>query len=109
MFKIAKDHTFTSVVTIPVPADGGHENQTLKCTYKVLSDEEIGMFNMSTLDGQKDFLRACIKRLDDLVDADDNPLAFNDRVLEDVIGLMYARNPLLAGYTKGMVPARLGN
>ncbi len=109
MFKIAKDPTFTHTVEIDVPADGGSDRQSLKCTYRVLPANDLAAFDTGTNEGQKDFLRAVIVGLDDLVGEDDKPLPYNDRLRDQLLELFYVRIPLMNAYSKAMVIGRMGN
>ncbi len=109
MFKIADNPTFTHDVEINVPADGGSERQSLKATFKVLPANELAAFDTGTNEGQKDFLRAVIVKLDDLVGEDDKPLPYNDKLRDHLLELFYVRIPLMNAYSRAMVIGRVGN
>ena len=109
MFKIAKDPQFTHEVEIDVPADGGWDRQSIKCTFRVLPAEELAQFDTRSNEGQKDFLRAVIVRLDDLVDEKDKPLSYNNKLRDYLLELFYVRVPLLKAYTDAMIMGRVGN
>ena len=109
MFKIADNPTFTHTVEIDVPADGGSERQSLKATFRVLPASELAEFNTARNDGQQDFLRAVIVKIDDLVGEDDRPLPYNDRLRDHLLDLFYVRIPLMNAYTQAMVMGRVGN
>ncbi|PHR86117.1 MAG: hypothetical protein COA78_38305 [Blastopirellula sp.] len=109
MFKITKNATFTHTVTIPVPVDGGHDNQSMQVTYRVLTDDQIKEYDLNTTEGQKDFLRGAIVSLGDLIGADEKPIRYNDTVRDSILALSYARPSLLAGYSDAMVPALVKN
>lgn len=109
MFTLNTSPTFNRVITVAVPVDGGHDNQTISVTYRAISDDEASEFDLRTLDGQKDFLRAVIASFDDMVDLQGNQVAYSASVRDQVLGLGYARNPLLKGYTDAMVPALVKN
>ena len=109
MFKITKNPTFTHTVPVRVPVDGGFENESMKVKFKLLDDDVMATYNTSTMQGQKDFLDAAIVSISDLVDAENKPVDFNDKIKKQIIGLPYARNALLKGYTDGIVPGLLGN
>ncbi len=109
MFKIADNPTFTHTVDIDVPADGGSDKQSIKVTFKVLPANELAEFDTSKNEGQKDFLRAVIVKLDDLVGEDDKPLPYNDRLRDHLFELFYVRIPLMNAYSRAMVIGRLGN
>ena len=109
MFKIDKNPTFTHTVPVRVPVDGGFDKQSMKVTFQLLSDDVMATYNTSTMQGQKDFLDAAIVNISDLQDEDKQPISFNDDIKKHIIGLPYARNALLKGYTDGIVPGLLGN
>ncbi|MBM2294708.1 hypothetical protein JQX09_22420 [Sulfitobacter pseudonitzschiae] len=109
MFTIDKTPTFTHTVPVNVPVNGGHEKQSMKVTYRLLDDDTMGGYDTRTLSGQKDLLRQAVIEIGDLVDEEKEPLPFNDAMKEHIIGLPWARNALLKGYTDGIVPGLLGN
>ncbi len=109
MFKIDDNPTFTHTVEIDVPADGGSERQSLKATFRVLPASELAEFDTSRNEGQKDFLRAVIVKLDDIVGGDDKPLPYNDKLRDHLLDLFYVRIPLMNAYSRAMVIGRVGN
>lgn len=109
MFKILNNPTFTHEVEINVPADGGYDRQSLKATFKVLGADELGLFDTSGNQGQKDFLKAVIVKLDDLMDEEGRALSYNDKLRDKLLELFYVRIPLLEAYSRAMVIGRAGN
>ncbi len=109
MFDVTKNPTFTHEVPVTVPGDGGFADQSIKTTYRVLTDDEIKKHDPNTHEGQKGLLKAAIVKMDDLQDKDEKPVKFNTQVRDLILGLSYARTALLAGYTNGMVPGQVGN
>ncbi|WP_102226922.1 hypothetical protein [Acidimangrovimonas sediminis] len=109
MFKLAKEPQFTHDVPVQVPVDGGHEAQTLKARFRVIADDAAEEFDVSTTDGLKDFLRAAVVRIDDIVDEANDPVVWSADLFEELLNLAYVRIGLWNGYIKGLVGARLGN
>lgn len=109
MFRIVENPEFTHTVPVPVPSDGGHREETMRVRYRVISDELADSFDLQEPAGVKDFLRAVIVRIDDLVGGDNKPLEWSADLREVVFGLPYARLALLRGYMTAVVKTRLGN
>jgi hypothetical protein len=109
MFKIIDNPEFTHDVTVMVPVDGGHEEQTFKARYRILSDEDQDGFDVSTTDGLKGFLKKTLVALDDLAGSDDKPIEYNDAVRDHILSLPYARLALLRTYMTAVTKARAGN
>ncbi|ODR93524.1 hypothetical protein AUC70_11710 [Methyloceanibacter stevinii] len=109
MFKIIDEPKFTIPVTIKVPVDGGHKDETLTATFKVLKTETLAGFNMTTEQGTRDMLDAAVDRLDDLADGDGKPLEFNDEVKAAVLSLPYARAGLANAYYAAVTKVARGN
>ena len=109
MFKIVSNPRFRHVVTVLVPVDGGHAEQTLGVTFRVLSSDEAEAHDLSTTAGMDAFLRAIVVGLDDVVDDDGHPLPFSDGMRDRVLGPMYVKLAVLRAYTAALGKARLGN
>jgi len=109
MFKIVENPEFTHVVPVPVPTDGGHREETMRVRYRVIGDDLADSFDLQDPNGVKDFLRAVIVRIDDLVGGDNKPLEWSADLRELVLGLPYARLALLRGYMTAVIKTRLGN
>lgn len=108
-YKLLKTVEFTHDVPVAVPADGGHQEATLRTRFRHLSDEEAAQFDFGSGEGMKDFLRAVIVRFEDVVDENDRPVAMSDELLERMIGTSYVRLALLRHYGAAQTKARLGN
>lgn len=109
MFKVVSQNTFTREVTVRSPSDGGHVDETVKVTYNYLDVDQINAFDRNTPAGTADFLRAAVRKLDDLVGPDGRPLVFNNQVRDQVINHVAARQALLIGFFEAIGEARLGN
>ncbi len=109
MFRIVENPEFTHTVPVAVPADGGHREETMRVRYRVIGDDLAESFDLQDPTGVKEFLRAVIVRIDDLVGGDGKPLEWSTELREVVLGLPYARLALLRGYLSAVVKARLGN
>jgi hypothetical protein len=109
MFKLASDPTFTHVVRVQVPVDGGHATETLRVTYRVIGTEALERYELNTSEGTREFLRATIVRLDDIVDETGAPVPYSDAVRDRVIDLPYARVAIVRGYFDGVARGLQGN
>ena len=89
--------------------------ETFRATFRVLSDEDVertmGVADESEpgLPQQKDFLRAAVKDLADLLDGDGEPVPFSIEVLEQALSMADMRLGLLEGYRRGITGAKAGN
>lgn len=109
MFHIADSPTFVHQVKVRVPVDGGHIDETLSATFKVVPVEALDACDLGTREGTDAFLTAAVERLDDLVDADGAPLPWSDALRDRVLALPYVRTALVAAYVEAVTGARLGN
>ncbi|SRR5581483_9504278 len=109
MFKINPNPVFTIGVPILVPADGGTREETLTVTYRALASSEIDKFNLRDPEDTAAFLRTVIKDVQDIADADGNPLKYSPDVLALLIDLPWVRQGLCAAYFAGVAKAKLGN
>ncbi|WP_242415089.1 phage tail assembly chaperone [Sphingomonas panni] len=109
MFVADPNPTFTHEVTARVPVNGGYEEQKFKVTYRVLTDEQLGAFDLNDNGSAAAFLRQAVTGLDDIAGADKKALPYSDNLRDQIIGLPYARVPMVRGYFEAVYPARLGN
>lgn len=109
MFNVAQKRAFSRTVKVQVPIDGGFREDTLKATYRVLDRGEHAAHNLTTPEGAYAFLIAVIERLDDLVDADKQPVPYSDEVRDHVLSLPYTPGPLIQQYLDGVRGAGAGN
>jgi hypothetical protein len=109
MLRISKSPEFTHKVTVLVPVDGGHDEQTFKARFKVMSTEESSRYDLQSSEGIQEFLNVAVVGLYDLVDVHDKPLVFNDELKASVLGLPYLRLALLRAYMDAVTKAKVGN
>jgi hypothetical protein len=106
MFNIDAEPRFTDTVTVHLP--GGKE-ETFKATFRVLPVDDFNGFDLSSSDGTRDFLKAAIAHLDELVDASKTPVAYSAAVRDQVIGMPHVRLALVRTYVQGIGRAIEGN
>lgn len=109
MFKIAKNPQFTHAVTVLVPVDGGHEEQTLKVRFRVRSVDDLNQHDRMTPEGTEAFLRAIVVRFEDVVDETGEPVPSDEALTETMLALPYVRMAVVAGYYAAVNKAKLGN
>ncbi len=109
MFKVTEKRTFTHPVTVMTPADGGHAEETFKCTFNYLDVDQVEGFDLNTKEGTTAFLQAIVNRLDDLVNDHGNPMTYNDALRDQVIKLGSVRSALIAAYLEAVSKAKTGN
>lgn len=108
-FRIVDKPTFTHTVRVAVPCDGGHREETLSATYRVLETDAAEGHDLATSAGTADFLRASVQRLDDIVDDAGNAIPWSEALFDRMIRLPYVRLALVRGYFDGVAKARVGN
>jgi hypothetical protein len=109
-FKVSSnERQFTARVTANVPVDGGNREERFKARYRVLSTDQLENFELGSSQGTTDFLRAVIVELFELVDDNNNPVAYNDDVRDQVIIDPVARTALIRGYFDNIGKGRKGN
>lgn len=109
MFNVVSNPTFTRTVPVSVPSGDGFDEQSLKATFNLLTDEETAAFDVSTTDGVKGFLRAAIVSLGDLADEAGEPVAYSPAILDSLLDRGYVRLALLTTYTRSQIKAVTGN
>ena len=107
MFKIATSPEFTHTVRVQVPVDGGHEEQTFDCRFRVVDDPDEK--SLLAVDGVKQFLRDIIVSFDDLADAQGKPVSYSDAVRDRILALPNVRLALLRTYRNALSKAQTGN
>lgn len=83
--------------------------ETFTATFRIFSDAEHAAFDLSSRDGEIDFLRQIVVDLDGLEDADGTPIPYDSGLREQVLGFIDLRVALLRGYRQGIVAAKSGN
>lgn len=107
MFKVTTEPKFTHPVTVMVPVDGGHKEQTFTCTFRVADVEALD--KLKDEEGQKGLLQRVICGMADLVGEDDQPLPYSDELRDQLIGVPYVRLAMLVAYTGAVTKAKAGN
>ena len=98
MFKVAQHRTFTREVKLLTPSDGGHRPESMKTTFNFLDVDEIAKFDLRTPDGTSAFLRAIVRRFDDLVDDADQPLPCSDELRDRLLRMNNVRQAVIQAY-----------
>lgn len=98
MFRVDPNPQFTHEVKISVPVNGGFAPQSFKATFRVLDAGEAAAFDLTDADGSTDFLRRVLVSLDDIVDANDAQVPYNDQLRDQLLGLPYVRLALARTY-----------
>lgn len=106
MFKVNPDATFRRTVTLSIPDGDGCREETMSATFRFKDEDE---FAVETVEGTIAFLRAAVVRLDDIVDAHDVPLPYNEKLRDELFKLPYVRAGLVRTYFAEAGGARLGN
>lgn len=109
MFTISTEPQFTHDISARVPVDGGYRTEDFKATFRVIDPDEIEQFDLSTGDDSTDFLKRVVVKLDDIGDAQGEPVEWSDEVLEKVLKLPWARGALARGYFAAIKGAASGN
>jgi len=109
MFVVDPDPQFTHAVKVKVPVDGGFKEQSFKATYRVIPTDEMAAFDLSDGVGSANFLRRALVSMDELVDANKEPLPYNDVLRDQLLLNPYVRRALAQTYFDAVAPARSGN
>lgn len=107
--KLVAERKFTHRVKVQTPVDGGHKEETLKVTYRVLDAVAVEAFDLATTEGTTDFLREVISHLDDIVGEDNAPIPYSDELRDEVLKVPYIRAALGRGYFEAIGKGRKGN
>ncbi len=109
MFKVVTDPRFTHPVSVLVPVDGGHTEQTFRATFRVLPSTEADSHDLSTNAGVDAFLRRIVVNLYDIADEEGHPLPYSEELRDRVLAPTYVKLALLRTYTAALGKARAGN
>lgn len=109
MFTITDDPQFQHDVKIDVPVNGGHRQETIQATFRVLAVEETDSHDLADPKSSTEWLKRIIVRMDGLVDVDKKPVPYSDEVRDYVLRLPYARLALTRTYLRAVTKAREGN
>lgn len=109
MFKITERPIFTHDVTVLVPTDGGHREDTFRARFQAIPSDEAETYELSNTEELKAFLREVVIGFEDVVGDDNKPLPSDDDLKERMLRLSYVRLALLRTYMTAITKARLGN
>lgn len=107
MFKVVSIPKFTHPVSVMVPTDGGHVEQSFKTTFIVEDVEKLS--DIQDEGGQKAVLQRVVCHMDDLVGEDDQALPYSDALRDQLIGVPYVRIALFQSYLAAVTKAKAGN
>lgn len=107
MFKITTEPKFTHKVTIFVPIDGGHKEESFSATFRVLDIDDVTA--LGTLSEQSDVLSRALVGFADVIDDEGNAVAYSDEMRDRLIATPYVRIGLLTAYSQALGKARRGN
>ncbi|MEE2916662.1 MAG: hypothetical protein VYB32_06265 [Pseudomonadota bacterium] len=109
MFTVTDTYTFTRPVKVLVPANGGHDQQEFKATFRVIPVDEQDGYDLGTAEGSSAFLRAIIVELSDLVDGNDEPLPYSEGLRDRLLRFQFIRVALTTTYFDAIKKAVAGN
>lgn len=109
MFKIVRNPEFTHAVPVMLPVDGGFEEQTLKCRFRLLSVDDQALHDLTTTEGTEAWLRNICVSFEDVVGEDGKPIPQSDALTSQLLGSLPVRIGLMRTYTAALAKARLGN
>lgn len=107
MLKIISDPQFT--VDVEVDIAGAGPSQTLRTTFRAISDDEMADHDVNTAEGFKLFLRRVIVAFHDLVDDAEQPVAYTEGLRDEVLSFIHIRNALNRAYFAALFKARAKN
>lgn len=103
MFKLIENPEFTHDVTFQVPVDGGHEEQTCKVRFRVVSDELIEAMGTDV----RAFVNEVVVWFDDVEAEGCKPRSIE--LKEKMLAQPFVRTGTLAHYQIAVSKARAGN
>lgn len=110
MFKIVENPEFTHTVAFHVPVDGGHARETAEVTFRALPTSQTAeLLAAGTAQAECEFLERAVVRMEDLADAEGNPVAWNNALRDRLFDQPYVRAALMRAYGAAMAKARTGN
>lgn len=109
MFNLNTRPEFTRAVNVHTPAGEATRLDTFQATFRVLDDTVLAEHNTTTLDGQKELLRAATVSLGDIIDDNKQPVEYSPELLEAVMSNAFARNAMLATFSKVYAEEQVGN
>ena len=106
MFKITDELTFKREVKFLVPVDGGHETHSLDFTFRVL---EIDEDELLIEGGIRAVLKKVIVKIDGMLDDDDRPIPYSDKMRDRLLGKRFIELAALKAYSEACSKVVEGN
>src|SRR5262245_3305421 len=107
MFKITREHTYRTNVTVKKPIDGGFEEAELEVEFKCMThwrrDEIVAAGNGKVLQ------EALVKVHSPIGDAEGRPLTWSDDVRDQLLDIPYVSAALVKAYFATIQGAPAGN
>lgn len=108
-FKLLSENLFTRKVRVSVPVNGGHQDETMRVTFRELPVSRIEEFDTSTIEGTNQMLRAVVVEIADVIGDDGQPLEWNADLRDQLIDVFCVRKALVGDYFEAVAKARAGN
>lgn len=107
--KVVTERQFKHRVRVFTPVDGGHTEESIKVTYRVIDTEAVEGFDLARAEDTTEFLRTVIVHIDDVQDENGAPISYSDDVRDTLLKIPYVRSALGRGYFEGIGKGRKGN
>lgn len=102
--------TFAQDVEVFTPIDNGHRREILKTTFNYLDSEEIEKFDLKTMQGTTDFLKAIVNRFDGLTDdSTGEPVPYSEDLRAKLCLFPHVRQAICLKYFASLTKAKAGN
>lgn len=108
-FVVDLNPTFTHIVKVKVPVDGGFKDQSFKATYAVIPTDEMSEYDLGGGEGSKEFLQRAVVGMSDLVDKDGETISYSDELRDKLLCQLYVRKALARTYFEAIAGAQAGN
>lgn len=105
MLKIAANPEFTHAVTVRVPVDGGHAEQTFKARFRVVPWSELATVENDPAEQA----RRILVGWEGIVDDEERQIPYSDAMRDQLLDMMFVRVPLLRAYVDAVAGAKRGN
>lgn len=105
MLKIAQNPEFSHKVTVRIPVDGGHVEQSFTARFRHVPWKELEAVYQD-IDAQA---RLVWIGWEGIVDDDDNPIPFSDAARDRLIEMRFIVLPVLRAYVDAVTGAKRGN
>lgn len=109
MFKLSAEPRFKHTVTIKTPVDGGHSDETVDVTYRVIKTSDAAKYDLTTGAGSLDFLKAVVVAIDGVQNEAGAAEKYTDALRDRLLEIPYVRSSLAIGYFDAIGKASQGN